>query len=91
MDMLLTLIGWAVFGLIIGAIARLLVPGRQSIGLLATMALGVVGSFVGGFLAYLFFGGSPVQPSNWIGSIIGGVVALLIVVYISRRHGVATH
>ena len=85
MDMILTLIGWAVFGLIIGAIARLLVPGRQSIGLLATMALGVVGSFVGGFLAYLIFGGSPVQASNWIGSIIGGVIALMVVLYIGRR------
>lgn len=85
MDLILTLIGWALFGLIIGAIARLLVPGRQPIGLLATMALGVVGSFVGGFLAYLVLGGSPVQASNWVGSIIGGVVALLIVVYLGRR------
>lgn len=88
MDMILTLIGWAVFGLIIGAIARLLIPGRQAIGLLATMALGVVGSFVGGFLAYLFFGGSPVQPSNWIGSIIGGVIALMVILYIGRRERV---
>lgn len=85
MDLILTLIGWAIFGLIIGAIARLLVPGRQPIGLPATMALGVVGSFIGGFLAYLIQGGSPVQPSNWLGSIIGGVVALLVVVYLGRR------
>lgn len=85
MDMILTLIGWAVFGLIIGAIARLLVPGPQSIGLLATMALGVVGSFIGGFLAYLIFGGEPFQPSNWIGSIIGGVIALMVIMYIARR------
>lgn len=85
MDLILTLIGWAIWGLIIGAIARLLVPGRQPIGLLATMALGVVGSFIGGFLAYLIQGGSPVQSSNWVGSIIGGIIALLVVVYLGRR------
>jgi uncharacterized membrane protein YeaQ/YmgE (transglycosylase-associated protein family) len=66
------------FGLLIGAIARFLVPGRQSLGLLTTMLLGVVGSFVGGFLGFLMFGGSPFQASGWIGSIIGAVVLLLI-------------
>ena len=50
------IIGWAIFGLIAGAIARLLLPGKQSMSWLMTMVLGVVGSFVGGGLSYLIFG-----------------------------------
>jgi uncharacterized membrane protein YeaQ/YmgE (transglycosylase-associated protein family) len=48
-----------VFGIIFGAIARLLVPGRDPIGIVGTWALGVAGSFMGGFLGYLIFGGRP--------------------------------
>jgi uncharacterized membrane protein YeaQ/YmgE (transglycosylase-associated protein family) len=45
------IISWAIWGLFVGAIARLLRPGRQAIGLWLTVALGVVGSVLGGFLA----------------------------------------
>ncbi len=83
--MLIPIIGWIIFGLIIGAIARLLYPGRQDIGMLRTILLGVVGSFVGGFLAYLLFGGSPLQATGWIGSILGAIVVLAIA---TRRKGV---
>jgi len=76
--MLIPVIGWILFGLVIGAIARLLVPGRQNIGILKTMLLGVAGSFVGGFLAYLIFGGEPLQAAGWIGSILGAVLLLAI-------------
>ena len=76
--MLIPVIGWILFGLVIGVIARLLVPGRQNIGILKTMLLGVAGSFVGGFLAYLIFGGEPLQAAGWIGSILGAVLLLAI-------------
>ena len=76
--MLIPIIGWMLFGLIVGAIARFVYPGRQDIGLLRTMLLGVVGSFVGGFLAYLLFGGSALPASGWIGSIVGSVMVLAI-------------
>ncbi len=45
------IVAWALWGLFIGAIARLLLPGRQRIGIVLTMVLGVVGSLLGGFLA----------------------------------------
>lgn len=45
-----------IVGLIAGAVARLLVPGRQHMSIPTTIAIGVVGSFVGGFLGYLIFG-----------------------------------
>lgn len=52
-----TIIGWVVFGLIVGLIARALVPGRDDIGILRTIVLGVVGSVAGGLLVRLFTGG----------------------------------
>ena len=45
------IISWIIWGLFIGAIARLLLPGRQAIGILWTIALGIAGSIIGGFLA----------------------------------------
>jgi uncharacterized membrane protein YeaQ/YmgE (transglycosylase-associated protein family) len=43
-----------VIGLVVGALGRLIVPGRQTIGILLTMVLGLVGTFVGGYIAYQF-------------------------------------
>ena len=45
------IVGWAVWGLFVGAVARLLLPGRQKIGILWTVVLGVAGSLIGGFVA----------------------------------------
>jgi uncharacterized membrane protein YeaQ/YmgE (transglycosylase-associated protein family) len=71
-----------VIGLIVGLIARLLVPGRDDIGILGTILLGIVGSFVGGFLQQLIeFHHLEVTlfaATGFIGSIIGAIVLLLI-------------
>src|SRR5262249_36537712 len=71
-----------IIGLIAGAIARLLVPGRDPIGIFGTILLGIVGSFVGGFLGYALFHKDKAegffQPSGIIGSVIGAVTALLV-------------
>lgn len=85
--MLTHIIGWIVFGLIVGAIARLVYPGRQDLGLLKTTLLGVAGSFVGGFLAFLIFGGTAVQSVGWLGSILGAIIVLAIAV---RRGHITT-
>jgi uncharacterized membrane protein YeaQ/YmgE (transglycosylase-associated protein family) len=70
-------------GLIVGFIARALVPGRDSMSIGATIALGIAGSFLGGFLGYLLFGQDleegAFQTSGFIGSIIGAVLVLLLV------------
>jgi uncharacterized membrane protein YeaQ/YmgE (transglycosylase-associated protein family) len=78
--MLWTILVWFVFGLVVGAIARLLVPGRQPMGLLGTSLLGVAGSFIGGILANLVFGGAifALHATGFIGSLIGAIVLLLI-------------
>lgn len=77
--MILTILGWIVFGLIAGFIARALVPGRDDIGILRTIVLGVVGSVVGGLIFGLFTGGfRGFHPAGWIGSIIGAIIVLVI-------------
>jgi uncharacterized membrane protein YeaQ/YmgE (transglycosylase-associated protein family) len=71
-----------VIGFVVGAIARLLVPGRDSIGFIGTTLLGIVGSFVGGFLwelvEYHQIETNHFRSVGIIGSVIGAVVVLLI-------------
>lgn len=71
-----------IIGLIAGAIARLLVPGKQHLSIPATILIGLIGSFVGGFLGYAIFhhdkSQGALQPAGIIGSVIGAVVVLLI-------------
>jgi uncharacterized membrane protein YeaQ/YmgE (transglycosylase-associated protein family) len=75
--MISSIIGWVIFGLIAGAIARLIHPGRDSMGWLGTIMLGIVGSLLGGGLAYVLkLGTSPYEPSGWILSIIGAIILL---------------
>lgn len=86
--MLGTIIGLIIIGLIAGAIARLLVPGRQALTIPQTILIGIIGSFVGGFLGHFLFhhGGGFVQTSGWIGSIIGAVIVLLLYLRFDRAH-----
>jgi len=86
------IISLIVVGLIAGAVARLLVPGRQDIGIAATILLGIVGSFIGGFLGYAIFHKDAsdgfFQPAGLVGSIIGAVIALLIYTRMGSRRTV---
>ena len=80
------LIGWLVFGLVAGAIARFIHPGPDPMSWAGTLILGVLGSFVGGGIAYLFgWGNSLLQPANWIMSILGAVLLLFIGVFATKR------
>ena len=73
------IIVFLIVGLIAGFIARALVPGPDPMGWLGTMILGIVGSFVGGTLAALVFGGTlDLSASGLVGSIIGAIIVLLI-------------
>ena len=87
LGLILTII---IVGAIAGFVARLLVPGRQDLSVVATIALGIVGSLVGGFLGYLLFHKDAddglFQPSGIIGSIIGAVIALLVWQWSQRRN-----
>ncbi len=87
--MLGLLIYLLIVGLVAGALARLLVPGRDSIGIGGTIVIGAIGSFVGGFLGYLIFNNDvnegALQPSGIIGSIVGAVIVLLIYRRLNRK------
>jgi uncharacterized membrane protein YeaQ/YmgE (transglycosylase-associated protein family) len=76
------IISLLIVGIIAGAVARLVVPGKQNLSILATLVIGIVGSFVGGFLGYLLFHKDGqdgfFQPSGIIGSIIGAIIVLLL-------------
>lgn len=86
------IIGIVIIGLIAGALARLLVPGRDPMGIGATIVLGIVGSFLGGFLADVLFRSDAadrgLSPAGLLGSVIGAVIALLVYNAVTHRRGV---
>lgn len=86
---MLDILSWVLFGLVIGAIARFLYPGRQQMGIIATMALGIVGSLLGGFLSWaLGFapeGEGAFRGAGWIMSIVGALIVVWLALFISNR------
>jgi uncharacterized membrane protein YeaQ/YmgE (transglycosylase-associated protein family) len=84
-DVLGTLIGGLVAGIIIGPLARLVIPGKQNISLVMTIVLGAVGAIVGGFL-YEALGGGETSGIDWIKLLIQVVVAaVVVIIYGSAR------
>jgi uncharacterized membrane protein YeaQ/YmgE (transglycosylase-associated protein family) len=85
------IIGWIIFGLIAGAIAKLLMPGKDPGGFIVTMILGIAGALIGGFIGKGLWGST--GANDWsIGSFalaIGGAILLLALyrVFIGRRRG----
>jgi uncharacterized membrane protein YeaQ/YmgE (transglycosylase-associated protein family) len=82
------IIAFIIIGLIAGLIARAILPGRQSMGLLATTLLGMVGSLVGGLVGSLFVRDGrlfDLHPSGLIMSVIGAIIVLLLVGAAGRR------
>jgi uncharacterized membrane protein YeaQ/YmgE (transglycosylase-associated protein family) len=81
----MSLLLFLLFGLVVGLIARAITPGRQHMGLALTAVVGIVGSFIGGFVSSLLSGENVLElhKSGIIGSIIGAVVLLLILQAVS--------
>ena len=71
-------LGWIVFGLIVGALAKLVMPGRDPGGILVTMLIGIAGSLLGGFLGRVLNLYGPNEPAGFIMSFIGAVLLLWI-------------
>ena len=86
------IISLIVIGLIAGALARLVVPGRQNLSIPMTILLGIIGSFVGGFLGFLLFQHDPMdgffQPAGIIGSVIGAIIVLFLYTRFAGRGAV---
>jgi uncharacterized membrane protein YeaQ/YmgE (transglycosylase-associated protein family) len=75
---IIDIIGFLVFGLIVGAVARLIKPGKQNLSILGTLLLGVAGSVIGGLVAS-FFGTGDIFELNILGAIVAFVAAVLLI------------
>jgi uncharacterized membrane protein YeaQ/YmgE (transglycosylase-associated protein family) len=79
------MIGFIVFGLVVGVFARLLVPGRQHLGFGVTLLLGVVGSVIGGIVANAL-GTGDVFELNFLGSVVA-IAAAVVLIVVGERAG----
>jgi uncharacterized membrane protein YeaQ/YmgE (transglycosylase-associated protein family) len=76
----MAILSWIVFGLVVGIIAKLLMPGKDPGGFIVTMLLGIAGSLIGGFIGRAFSGSSPGASAGagYIMSILGAIILLAI-------------
>ena len=79
------ILSWILFGLVVGVIAKLLMPGRDPGGFIITILLGIAGALLGGFVgqAMGFYG--PDAAAGWIMSILGAIVLLVLYRMLARR------
>ena len=79
------ILAWILFGLVVGIIAKLLMPGRDPGGFIITILLGIAGALLGGFIgrAMGFYG--PSQGAGWLMSILGSIILLAIYRAMVRR------
>jgi uncharacterized membrane protein YeaQ/YmgE (transglycosylase-associated protein family) len=82
------IVGWIVFGLIVGVVAKLLMPGRDPGGIIITMLLGVAGAVVGGFIGRAMGLYGPNDAAGLFMSVLGAVALLLIYRLVLRRPSV---
>jgi uncharacterized membrane protein YeaQ/YmgE (transglycosylase-associated protein family) len=75
---MLSILGWVVFGLIVGALAKLLMPGRDPGGLLVTIVLGIAGALVGGFVGRSLGWYQAGEPAGFVMATLGAVLLLFI-------------
>lgn len=83
-----SILAWVIFGVVIGLISRALYPGPQKLGLLATAALGIVGSLVGGLISWLFGydpQAGPLRGAGWIMSILGALIVIWVALFTQRE------
>jgi len=82
---MLGLIGTVIFGLIVGVVAKLLMPGRDPGGFIITAIIGIVGSLIGGFLGRMLGLYSAGDPAGFIMSVIGAMVLLYVYHLVNKR------
>lgn len=71
------IIGWILFGLVVGMVAKLLMPGRDPGGMIVTILLGIVGALIGGFIGRLLGWYGESEPVGFIMAVIGAILVLL--------------
>ena len=83
------ILGWIIFGLIVGALAKLIMPGRDPGGFIVTILLGIVGALVGGFLGRALGLYREGEPAGFVGALIGAIVVLAVYRMAVRRRRIA--
>jgi uncharacterized membrane protein YeaQ/YmgE (transglycosylase-associated protein family) len=83
--MMIGILSWIVFGLIVGVIAKLIMPGRDAGGFIVTVLLGIAGALVGGFLGRMLGFYEPGQAAGIIMSILGAIVLLFLYRMMTRK------
>ena len=78
-------LGWIIFGLVVGAVAKFLMPGRDPGGVIVTMLLGIVGAVVGGFLGRAVGWYGPNDPVGFVMALLGAIVLLVAYRLIAGR------
>ena len=81
----MTVLSWLVSGLIIGALAKLLMPGDDPGGIIVTILIGIAGAFVGSYLGQALGWYAPGQPAGWIASIVGAILLLAVYRMLTKR------
>ena len=81
------ILGWIVFGLIVGVVAKLLMPGRDPGGFIVTIILGIVGALLGGFIGRAGGWYGPNDPVGFVLAVVGAIVLLVIYRFTLGRTG----
>ena len=76
-----------IVGFVVGLIARAIMPGNQSMGIIMTTILGIIGAVVAGLLGEAMGWYEPGEPVGWIGSVIGAIIVLFVVGMVTKKRG----
>jgi uncharacterized membrane protein YeaQ/YmgE (transglycosylase-associated protein family) len=79
------ILSWILFGLVVGIIAKLLMPGRDPGGFIVTILIGIAGALLGGFVGQAMGLYGPGESAGWIMSILGAIVLLVLYRMLARR------
>jgi uncharacterized membrane protein YeaQ/YmgE (transglycosylase-associated protein family) len=85
----MSILGWILFGFVVGVIAKLLMPGRDPGGFIVTILLGIAGALLGGFAGQALGFYREGEPAGWIMSIVGAIVLLFLYRVIAGRRRIA--
>jgi uncharacterized membrane protein YeaQ/YmgE (transglycosylase-associated protein family) len=83
------ILGWILFGLVVGIVAKFLMPGRDPGGIIVTIVLGIVGALVGGFIGQALNLYEPGEPAGFVGATLGAILVLWLYRIATRRRSIA--
>jgi uncharacterized membrane protein YeaQ/YmgE (transglycosylase-associated protein family) len=83
---MISVLGWILFGLIVGAVAKLIMPGRDPGGIIVTMFLGIAGALVGGWIGRVLGFYGPGNAAGFVMAVVGSIILLYVYRLLTHRH-----